>query len=108
MGLGGGAAVGLAGLALALVYLPPGIGDICLKRLEYAWVKSLAVTSSPFPFAAHVSGVRVRKPDEPRPKEKMKVRMMAPKMSAISEDFAFDRITSSIGLQLRLFTGAPA
>jgi rod shape-determining protein MreC len=28
------------------------------------------------------------------------VTMMAPKISAISEDFAFDRITSSIGLQL--------
>src|SRR5438552_7944756 len=27
----------------------------------------------------------------------MKVTMMAPKISAISEDFAFDRITSSIG-----------
>src|SRR6266436_6540029 len=101
-------ALRLSCLALSLVYLPPRIWDICRKRLEYAWVKSLAVTSSPFTFAAHVSGVRVRKPDEPRPNEKMKVRMMAPKMSAISEDFAFDLITSSIGLRLRLLTGEPA
>src|SRR5581483_2271526 len=63
-------------------------------------MKSLAVTRSPFTFAAQVSGVRVRKPEEPRPKEKMKVRMIAPKISAISEDFAFDRITSSIGRPL--------
>src|SRR2546422_9904654 len=90
-------ALRLSVLALADVYLPPRIWDICRKRLEYARVKSLAVTRSPFPFAAQVSGVRVRKPDEPRPKEKMKVRMIAPKISAIREDFAFDRITSSIG-----------
>src|SRR6267378_1154473 len=87
----------LSCLALSVVYLPPRIWDICRKRLEYAWVKSLAVTSSPFTRAAQVSGVRVRKPEEPRPKEKMKVRMIAPKIRAISEDFAFDRITSSIG-----------
>src|SRR5882672_6401791 len=88
----------LSCLAWSVVYLPPRIWDICRNRLEYAWVKSLAVTSSPFTRAAQVSGVRVRKPEEPRPKEKMKVRMIAPKIRAISEDFAFDRITSSIGL----------
>ncbi len=59
-------------------------------------MKSLAVTISPFTRAAQVSGVRVRNPEEPRPKEKMKVMMIAPKISTISEDFAFERITSSI------------
>ena len=98
----------LSCLALSVVYLPPRIWDICRKRLEYAWVKSPAVTSSPFTRAAQVSGVRVRKPDEPRPKEKMKVRMIAPNTRAISEDFAFDRITSSIGPPLRLLAGAAA
>src|SRR3981189_3613618 len=98
----------LSCLAWSVVYLPPRIWDICRKRLEYAWVKSLAVTSSPFTRAAQVSGVRVRKPEEPRPKEKMKGRMIAPKMRAISEDFAFDRITSSIGPPLRLLAGATA
>src|SRR4051812_47276017 len=90
-------ALRLSCLALSVVYLPPRIWDIWRNRFEYAWAKSLAVTSSPFTRAAHVSGVRVRKPDEPRPNEKMKVRMMAPKMSAISDDFAFDRMPPSIG-----------
>ena len=54
------------------------------------------MTRSPFTVAAQVSGVRVRKPDEPRPKEKMKETMMAPKIRTMSEERAFDRITSSM------------
>src|SRR6267142_3856888 len=95
-------ALRLSCLALSVVYLPPRIWDTWRKRFEYARVKSLAVTISPFTLAAQVSGVRVRKPEEPRPKEKMNVRMIAPKISAISEDFAFDLMTSSIGPPLRL------
>ncbi len=90
----------LSCLALSVVYFPPRIWAIWRKRFEYACAKSLAVISSPLTLAAQVSGVRVRKPVDPRPKEKMKVTMMAPKMSAIKEDFAFDRMTSSIGLRL--------
>src|SRR5439155_23586155 len=88
--------------AAAVAYFPPRITDVCRNRMEYACARTLAVTSSPSPRTAQVSGGRVRKPDDPRPKEKMKVRMMAPKMSAIRDDLAFDRITSSIGQRLRL------
>ena len=78
------------------MYLPPRCAEICRKREAYAWAKSPAVTTSPFTFAAQVSGVRVRYPDEPRPNEKMKVTMIAPKMSTIKDERALDRITSSM------------
>src|SRR3989442_874869 len=83
-------------LALSTVYLPPRCAEICGRREAYAWAKSRAVTTSPLTFAAQVSGVGVRYPDEPRPNEKMKVTMIAPKMSTIKDERALDRITSSM------------
>ena len=90
-------------MAFSVVYLPPRCWDICRKRDAYACAKSVAVTTSPFTFAAQVSGVRVRNPDDPRPKEKMKVTMIAPKMRTISDDLALDRITSSMWGKLLQF-----